>query len=79
LLTPGKIYQLTLPNMRTGNVFAAGHRIRLQISGSFFPDFSRNLQSGELETTSASMRKTEIRVYHDREHPSRIVLPVVPK
>jgi uncharacterized protein len=79
LLTPGKIYQLTLPNMRTGNVFAAGHRIRLQISGSFFPDFSRNLQSGELETTSASMRKAEIRVYHDREHPSRIVLPVVPK
>ena len=79
LLTPGQIYKLTLPNMRTGNVFAAEHRIRLQISSSFFPDFSRNLQSGELETTSASMRKTEIRVYHGREHPSRIVLPVVPK
>ncbi len=79
LLQPGQIYKLTLPNMRTGNSFAAGHRIRVQISGSFFPDFSRNLQSGELETTSASMRKAEIRVYHDREHPSRIVLPVVPQ
>jgi putative CocE/NonD family hydrolase len=77
LLNPGQVYKLTLPNMRTGNVFAAGHRIRVQISGSFFPDFSRNLQSGERETTSARMRKAEIRVYHDRERPSRIVLPVV--
>ena len=79
LLTPGQIYRLTMSNMRTGNVFAAKHRIRVQISGSFFPDFSRNLQSGELETTSVTMRKAEIRVYHDREHPSRIVLPVVPR
>ncbi len=79
LLTPGEIYKLTLPNMRTGNVFAAGHRIRVQISGSFFPDFSRNPQNGELETVSAGMRKAEIRIYHDREHPSRIVLPVVPR
>lgn len=79
LLIPGQVYKLTLPNMRTGNVFAAGHRIRVQISGSFFPDFSRNPQNGELETTSARMRKAEIRIYHDREHPSRIVLPVVPR
>jgi len=77
LLTPGQVYKLTLPNMRTGNVFAPGHRIRVQISGSFFPDFSRNPQNGELETTSSRMRKAEIRVYHDREHPSRIVLPLV--
>ena len=77
LLIPGQLYKLTLPNMRTGNVFAAGHRIRVQISGSFFPDFSRNLQNGELETTSSQMRKAEIRIYHDREHPSRIVLPLV--
>lgn len=79
LLTSGQVYKLTLPNLRTGNVFAAGHRIRVQISGSFFPDFSRNLQTGGLETTSANMRKAEIRIYHDREHPSRVVLPVVPE
>ena len=79
LLTPGQVYKLTLTNMRTGNVFAAGHRIRVQISGSFFPDFSRNPQNGELETTTSPMRKAEIRIYHDREHPSRIDLPVVPR
>ena len=77
LLVPGRIYKLTLPNMRLGNVFAPGHHIRVQISGSFFPDFARNPQNGERETTSGRMRPAEIRVYHDREHPSRVVLPVV--
>lgn len=79
LLSPGQVYKLTLPNMRSGNVFAAGHRIRVQISGSFFTDFSRNLQSGRLGMTTADMRKAEIHIYHDREHPSRIVLPVLPR
>ncbi len=79
LLTPGEVYKLVLPNMRTGNVFKAGHRIRVQLSASFFPAFSRNLQSGELESTSAKMRAASIRIYHDTEHASRLVLPVIPR
>jgi predicted acyl esterase len=51
----------------------------VQISGSFFPDFSRNPQDGQMETVSGSMRKAEIRIHHGREHPSRIVLPVLPQ
>jgi putative CocE/NonD family hydrolase len=78
-LTPGEIYLLKLENMRTSNVFKAGHRIRVQISGSFFPDFSRNLQTGESETTSAQMQSADVRIYHDRQHPSRLVLPVMPR
>ncbi len=77
LLKPGEIYELRLENLITSNVFLKGHRIRAQISGSFFPDFSRNLQSGELEASSAKMQKATIRVYHDEEHPSRVILPVV--
>ena len=79
LITPGKVYELKLTNLRTGNVFKAGHRIRVQISASFFPDLSRNLQTGKSETTSAEMRAAQIRIYHDREHPSRVVLPVIPR
>jgi predicted acyl esterase len=58
-------------------VFLKGHRIRVQISGTFFPNFSRNLQTGESEATSARMQKATISIYADREHPSRVVLPVV--
>jgi predicted acyl esterase len=49
----------------------------VQISATFFPNFSRNPQTGELENSSAKMQKANISIYTDRRHPSRIVLPVV--
>jgi len=77
LLTPGSIYELDLNHLITSNTFLKGHRIRVQISTTFFPNFSRNLQTGELENTSAKMQKADVRIYHDARHPSQIVLPVV--
>ena len=77
LLRPGKIYELGPASLLTSNVFQKGHRIRLQLSGSFFPNFSRNLQSGELENESARLQKARISIYGDRRHPSRIVLPSI--
>jgi len=78
LLLPGKIYELKLKNLITSNVFPRGHRIRLQISASFTPNFSRNLQSGKSEVNSAEMKKANVRVFHDTVHPSQVVLPVIP-
>ena len=77
LLKPGKVYELKLGNLVTSNVFLKGHRIRIQISTTFFPNFSRNLHTGELEATSSNLRKAKIRIYIDKKHPSRITLPVV--
>ncbi len=77
LLTPGDIYELQLNRLVTSNVFLRGHRVRIQISTTFFPNFSRNLHTGELETRSARSQKATIRVHHDREHPSQISLHVV--
>jgi len=78
LLDPGRPVVLKLPNLRTGNLFAKGHRVRIVLCGSFLPHFSRNPQTGESETRSAAMRSAEITVHHDAGHPSRIILPVVP-
>ena len=77
LLSPRKIYELRLERLITSNVFLQGHRIRLQISASFSPNFSRNLQSGKSEVNSAEMKKANIRVFHDAAHPSQVVLPMV--
>jgi putative CocE/NonD family hydrolase len=77
LLKAGEVYRLNLDRMLTSNVFRAGHQIRVQISGAFFPHFSRNLQSGEPEATSARMCPGHIRIHHDPDHRSRIELPVV--
>jgi hypothetical protein len=60
----------------TSNLFRRGHRVRIQISASFFPNFSRNLHTGDLETVSARMQRATIRVYHDRDHPSQVSLHV---
>ena len=62
LLRPGKIYELGPASLLTSNIFQKGHRIRVQISGSFFPNFSRNLQSGELENDSARLQKARISI-----------------
>ena len=78
LLSPGEIYELKLENLITSNAFLQGHRIRLQISASFTPNFSRNLQTGNSEANSAEMKKAHIRVFHDITHPSQVVLPVIP-
>jgi putative CocE/NonD family hydrolase len=76
-LEPGHVYELTLSNLITSNVFLKGHRIRVQVFGSFAPNFSRNLQTGESEVASAKTKQAQIRVYHGGSRASRIVLPIV--
>jgi putative CocE/NonD family hydrolase len=76
LLERNRIYNIHFDNLITGNVFRKDHRVRLQISGSFFPNFSRNPQTGASERNSANMQKARVTIYSDPEHPSHIVLPV---
>jgi putative CocE/NonD family hydrolase len=73
LLKPGERVTLRFDSLITGNLFRKGHRLRALLSGSFFPAFSRNLQTGELEATSSATRKATITV-----HGGQLVLPVVP-
>jgi len=77
LLRPGEIYRLQLNHLLTSNVFLKGHRIRIQISGTFFPNFSRNPQDGTQEATSATLKAATIRIYQDHKRASRVILPVV--
>jgi len=77
LLKPGQIYKLALDRLLTSNTFLKGHRIRIQISGAFYPHFSRNIQTGQSEIVSKESKAGHIAIYHDVEHASRIVLPVI--
>jgi putative CocE/NonD family hydrolase len=77
LLEPGGVYLLRFPNLRTGNLFRKGHRVRVVLCGSFMPDFSRNLQTGRSEADSAAGRPATVRIHHGAARPSRIVLPAV--
>jgi hypothetical protein len=77
LLTPGKVYPLTIDLWATSNVFRAGHRIRLEISSSNFPRFDRNLNTGESAATSAKFTTAVSTILHDAAHPSALALPLV--
>ena len=77
LLDIGRVYLLKIPSMLTGNTFKRGHRVRIQVSSTFFPYFSRNLHTGASETESADSRAARITIHHDADHPSRVVLPVM--
>lgn len=57
--------------------FCRGHHIRVQVSSGSFPRWNRNLGSGEPLATATTMRAAEQRVYHDPDHPSAVLLPVV--
>ena len=79
MLEPGQVYELHISLEATSNLFQAGHRIRLDISSSNFPRFDRNTNTGgPIFTESAANVKTARNtVYHDRQYPSRLVLPVI--
>lgn len=77
-IEPGKIYPLSISLWETSMVFKAGHRIRLEVSSSNFPRYARNQNTGLPLGTSAEMRKAQQTVYHDTDHPSRLILPVIP-
>jgi uncharacterized protein len=57
--------------------FGKGHRIRLQVSASFDPHLSRNLQTGESEVASSKSQVASISIHQSATLRSRLVLPVV--
>jgi putative CocE/NonD family hydrolase len=77
LMEPGEIYELRVSPITTSNVFLAGHRLRIEVSGSNFPRFQRNLNTGGDNFTEARSVIARNRVHHSAEHASRIIIPVV--
>jgi uncharacterized protein len=78
LAKPGEVYRVTVDAGVTGNTFLKGHRIRLEVASSNFPRFDRNLNTGGPTASETRMLKASQTVYHDREHPSHLVLMVMP-
>jgi putative CocE/NonD family hydrolase len=78
LLNPGETYHITVDLWATSNVFLAGHKLRLEVSSSNFPRFDRNLNTGEIQSRGTRMIKATNVIFHDKAHPSALILPVVP-
>jgi len=78
-MQPGEVYPIEITMYGTSNVFNAGHRIRLDISSSNFPRFDVNPNTGEPLGRNTHTQVAITMIHHDREHPSHIVLPLIPR
>ncbi len=78
LMVPGEIYELAITPFPTANRFKKGHRIRIDISSSNFPRFDVNPNTGEPLGRNRRAIKADNSVYHDANHRSHVLLPVVP-
>jgi len=78
MMTPGMVYPIRVSAFPTSNLFARGHRIRLDISSSNFPHFDVNPNTGEPEAKATSARIATNRVWLDAARPSHVILPVIP-
>ena len=78
-ITPEEVYEYRIDLGPTACVFKAGHRIRVQVSSSDFPQWDRNLNTGGPlgEEGATRARVATQTVLHDATHPSRITLPIV--
>ena len=77
LMNPGEVYRFTIELLPTSNLFKAGHRVRVDISSSDFPNFDRNHNTGKEDWADPELRTAQQTVFHDASRPSCIALPVI--
>lgn len=79
LLEPDRPYELRIDLLATSALFPAGHQIRVEVASTNFPRFDRNPNTGEPSGAARMLCPALQTVYHDMEHPSHILLPVIPR
>lgn len=73
----GKVYKVDLTPLTTSNYFKPGHRIRIEVSSSNFPRFTRNLNTGGNNYDEKTGVVAHNSIHHSAEYPSVVRLPVV--
>lgn len=77
--TPGKVEEVKFYLPDIAHTFKKGHRIMVQVQSSWFPLVDRNPQKfvNIYEASAADFQKADIKIYHNGQYPSSILLPVL--
>jgi len=77
--TPGKVENVKFELPDIAHSFKKGHRIMVQIQSSWFPLVDRNPQQfvDIYHCDESDFVKSDIKIFHDSEHASKIILPVL--
>ena len=73
----GEVYEVRVGPTFVSNQFKRGHRVRLEVTSSNFPRFTRNLNTGGNNFDEKEGRTALNSVHISEQHASRMVLPVV--
>jgi putative CocE/NonD family hydrolase len=76
LMEPGKVYEVNVPLGSTALTYRKGHRIRVIVASSNYPQFEVNPNIDRKRLLGAKRKVANNRVYHDTAHPSALILPV---
>jgi putative CocE/NonD family hydrolase len=76
LLEPENVYEIQVDLWATGNLFRAGHRIRVIVNSSSFPRFDANTGTGESSLRSSERKVAANKIFAGRRHSSFIELPL---
>ncbi|MFO1486280.1 MAG: CocE/NonD family hydrolase [Verrucomicrobiaceae bacterium] len=77
LVAPGEVVEYRIKLRPTSNEFQAGHRIRLDITSSDFPNYDRNHNTAADQNANATLETATQTVHHGGLHDSRLILPVI--
>ena len=78
LIKPGEVVRYMIRMNPTSNAFKLGHRIRLDITSSDFPNYDRNHNTAADQNADAQLKKAKQTIHHGQPHTTRVVLPWIP-
>lgn len=79
LIEANKVYEYQIDLWATSNLFKKGHKIRLEVSSSNFPRFDRNTNTGKEIGSDSTFESALQTIYHTKEYPSHVKLPIIPR
>ena len=79
LLQPGKLYKATIDLWDSAHQFKKGHRLGVVISSEMFPNYARNLNTGEPISNATRIVVAQQTIYHDAKRPSALRFRVLPR
>ena len=79
LIEPGRVYEFEIDLWSVSHLVKSGHQLRVEISSSNFPRFDRNPNTGAPIGQDDRLETARQTVFHSSDHPSHIILPVIPR
>ena len=78
LIKPGEVVHYTIRLGPTANAFLPGHRIRLDVTSSDFPNYDRNHNTAADQNADSALAVARQAIQHSQRYPSKLILPWVP-